>query len=240
MFNRIVSGVAAIAMMLVAGSAGAQVLFQNTFDSNTEGWGAIGSTGSTGLTATQVAGELTQSPPSGSLDTTGTSFFLSPISTTPGSFLAALRTAIGGSISYDIRSTHVNSQDTFYAFVSDFQIGVGTNRLRYVFPVTPSFPTHVSLNFNTSSPWLFYTNPAGSGVVATQANIDSMVQSATSLAIRAEYWTSGSASASPQTAFLDNVTITAVPESETYAMMLAGLGLLGFIVRRRKESRQTL
>jgi hypothetical protein len=29
--------------------------------------------------------------------------------------------------------------------------------------------------------------------------------------------------------------IAAVPEPETYAMMLAGLGLLGFIARRRKQ-----
>ena len=36
---------------------------------------------------------------------------------------------------------------------------------------------------------------------------------------------------------LDMVSFTsAVPEPETYAMLLAGLGLLGFMVRRRKES----
>lgn len=33
---------------------------------------------------------------------------------------------------------------------------------------------------------------------------------------------------------LDNVTIEAVPEPETYAMVLAGLGLVGFAARRRK------
>ena len=32
---------------------------------------------------------------------------------------------------------------------------------------------------------------------------------------------------------LDNVSVTAVPEPETYALMLAGLGLIGFSVRRR-------
>jgi hypothetical protein len=36
-------------------------------------------------------------------------------------------------------------------------------------------------------------------------------------------------------ALLDNVTVTAVPEPETYAMMLAGLGLMGAVVRRRKS-----
>jgi len=35
-------------------------------------------------------------------------------------------------------------------------------------------------------------------------------------------------------ASLDNVSVTAVPEVETYAMMLAGLGLIGTIARRRK------
>jgi hypothetical protein len=35
---------------------------------------------------------------------------------------------------------------------------------------------------------------------------------------------------------MDNLTISAVPEPETYAMLMAGLGLLGTVVRRRKSS----
>ena len=35
---------------------------------------------------------------------------------------------------------------------------------------------------------------------------------------------------------IDGVSVTAVPEPETYAMLLAGLGLLGFMARRRKVS----
>ncbi len=34
---------------------------------------------------------------------------------------------------------------------------------------------------------------------------------------------------------LDNVSVTAVPEPETYALFMAGLGLMGFMARRRKN-----
>jgi hypothetical protein len=33
----------------------------------------------------------------------------------------------------------------------------------------------------------------------------------------------------------DNVLVTAVPEADTYAMLLAGLGLVGYTVSRRKR-----
>jgi hypothetical protein len=36
-------------------------------------------------------------------------------------------------------------------------------------------------------------------------------------------------------ALLDNVTVTAVPEPTTYAMLLAGLGLMGAVARRRRN-----
>jgi len=35
---------------------------------------------------------------------------------------------------------------------------------------------------------------------------------------------------------IDNFTIQAIPESSEHAMLLAGLGLMGFVVRRRKQS----
>ncbi|WP_350116973.1 PEP-CTERM sorting domain-containing protein [Nitrosomonas sp.] len=37
-------------------------------------------------------------------------------------------------------------------------------------------------------------------------------------------------------ATFDNLVVQSIPEPETYAMLLAGLGLLGFMARRRKES----
>jgi len=35
--------------------------------------------------------------------------------------------------------------------------------------------------------------------------------------------------------FVDNFAVAAVPEPETYAMLLAGLGLLGFTMRRKSS-----
>lgn len=35
---------------------------------------------------------------------------------------------------------------------------------------------------------------------------------------------------------LDNISVTAVPEPETYAMLLAGLGLMGALARRRRQA----
>ena len=38
-------------------------------------------------------------------------------------------------------------------------------------------------------------------------------------------------------AVLDNVSVTAVPEPETYAMLLVGLGLMGAVARRRNKTK---
>jgi PEP-CTERM motif len=40
---------------------------------------------------------------------------------------------------------------------------------------------------------------------------------------------------SASASYAGNISISPVPEPETYAMMLAGLGLLGFSIRRRKS-----
>jgi hypothetical protein len=55
--------------------------------------------------------------------------------------------------------------------------------------------------------------------------------------INFEQWsaTTGAMSAGFIDTSVTSMTVTAVPEAETYAMMLAGLGLVGFMAKRRKQ-----
>lgn len=44
----------------------------------------------------------------------------------------------------------------------------------------------------------------------------------------------------PGGSYLGGISVAAVPEPETYAMLLAGLGLIGFSARRRKANTATV
>jgi hypothetical protein len=47
---------------------------------------------------------------------------------------------------------------------------------------------------------------------------------------------SGGSSSFPESVFWDNITVTAVPEPGTYAMLAAGLAVVGTIARRRRTT----
>jgi hypothetical protein len=61
-------------------------------------------------------------------------------------------------------------------------------------------------------------------------------QKITSIAFSALPGVCGSGACNNQSDFT-LVSVTAVPEAETYAMMLAGLGLMGAIARRRNKAK---
>ena len=51
------------------------------------------------------------------------------------------------------------------------------------------------------------------------------------------FMANGTAPGAPPFMLLDNVSLTAVPEPETWGMMLAGFGLIGFVARRRRATK---
>jgi hypothetical protein len=59
--------------------------------------------------------------------------------------------------------------------------------------------------------------------------------SITGLSYTGTTFTFGYGGNKPYQYYLSGMTVTAVPEPETYAMLLAGLGLVGGIARRRKQ-----
>ena len=82
--------------------------------------------------------------------------------------------------------------------------------------------------------WLAVLNPAGGG-----SDMLSWHNSLNSVAPGTVYWNgSWSSGGQPtgQAAMQLNGSPAAVPEPESYAMLLAGLGMLGFFARRRKQN----
>jgi choice-of-anchor C domain-containing protein len=76
------------------------------------------------------------------------------------------------------------------------------------------------------------TGVAGSSYVGVNTVAhNTFAFTATSSSTVLSFYSSGSGNSG---AVLDNVSVAAVPEPETYAMLLAGLGLMGFVAQRRK------
>ena len=87
-----------------------------------------------------------------------------------------------------------------------------------------------SVSLTAAAGW---RNDGLSGTFANESQIRGVLANLTGLFIRGDYFSG------IEHVALDNVSITPVPEPETYAMMLAGLGLLGVVARRRKQKSAT-
>ena len=111
---------------------------------------------------------------------------------------------------------------------------VGGQSYQLSFDYTSSNPTTNAngLRFDfagtayTYNPGLLSVGGTGGNVVNHVYTFQAVATGSTVLSFRG---------ATGSVASLDNVSITAVPEPETYAMLLAGLGAIGFMSRRRKN-----
>ena len=192
-----------LASGFVTSPVSAAVLAVSTFDSSTEGWTAVtvGTDGNALPNTLSFASGLGN--PGGALQHLAPSDSRTSYFEAPSSFVAALRSAVGGSISWDF-ATIKSPDDIFFSDSPDIDIRAGTNHIRRnVTSAPPIFPTYVrnSLTFGTDAGWVFFDGTNTSP--ASQAQIDAVLAGAESLRIRAEYWSSFTR----DTAFLDNVVV---------------------------------
>ena len=127
---------------------------------------------------------------------------------------------------YNVKLDTHTANVSFTSALSDGTHWSDTTMVSYAYatPVIPDYTKTYSLDF---TPFTLYT---GSGAIQFVAD-----QVFTTNAPSGLYYAGG---ASPET-YTGTITYhfatAPVPEAETYAMMLAGLGLVGFMARRRKQ-----
>lgn len=230
---------------LIAASPLAQsgVLFQSTFNASTEGWTALTTT--SGNPSVPVTWNASVGNPAGSLQhvapsDNALSFFLAP-----SALLSALHGASGGLLSWDISTVKGASTDTFVAALADVFFEAGNLRLRRSLvtgtiaqsPAWQSFST----GFTVADGWDLLDSATGSSALATQSQIDALMNSATTLGIRGEFWSGTLADIT----YLDNVVLstpTSVPAPGMFALLGLGTLVLSGLrsSRRRSIAPQTL
>lgn len=217
------------AAFLPATSSAAQgaVLVQSTFDTDAEGWTALGSSGSPAWTVNTIIpvqhlasggnpdGHIVVQDPDGEW-----SYFAAPLA-----FLGDKSAAFGGQLSFDSRLVSASGG----SLANEAEVVLHGAGLTLVYEVTASLPASwttfdiplVAGGWRVSSTF--------SGALATDAQLMNVLGDLDALWINAEYITPV-----VETVALDNVRLLApVPEPRIALMMAAGLGLLAWNARRR-------
>ena len=190
----------------------------STFDTDSEGWTAVG----------DVAGPVTwlATGGHGHIELTdqvlgGVTYFVAP-----AKFHGDHSAAYGTSLTFDLRQSYPGSPDQFDT--SDVILSGSGLTLVFDIPMNPANNAWTSYNvlFNDLSGWHVFDL---SGPLATQSQIQATLANITDLEIRAEYQTG------PDTDSLDNVFLFSLPSSVPDAgstFLLLGLAMSGVALLR--------
>lgn len=216
-----------VAVALLA-AHGAQAALTENFDSGNGGWGVIDLAGSGDYLNVKGNYSVVHSSTGGAAggyisasDPSVYSFYFDA----PAAFTGNLSAYAGGTLSFD---TYYTPQTNPWRDDGDVLLVSGSQVLVWRAAANPGSDwTHVSVAFDAAQDWR-----VGSinGSHATAAQLNEVLANLTALRIRGEY-----VSGVVETTGLDNVTLAPVPEPETWAMLLAGLGMIGVSKRRRAQ-----
>ncbi len=159
---------------------------------------------------------------------------------------ATLNVAITANAGYEFSTINLTERGDYYLIGSDAQVAVG-GQIR-VFDqddpihnevtgsIVATAPFNVFTTFSTFSSTNWTANASASVPASGWGGDDGIVDG---INLTIENLLIASTSAAGSAAFIEKkfagttIIISAVPEADTYAMLLAGLGLVGFMARRR-------
>ena len=141
----------------------------------------------------------------------------------------------GAPTSFNSASTSAGPFSDIFSFNVSSPSVIGFNVIN--FPVAGLFNTVITSAslFSNTDGLLFNSDDQSVGFGSIQNNSSSFVSSA--LSAGSYYLNVTGIANGPQGGLYNGaISVAAVPEPETYAMLLAGLGVMGFIARRRNKS----
>jgi len=192
-------------------------LASSDFDASVAGWDAIN--GARDVTWTSSGGDPGGYLSAGDLRGDTLWFFVAP-----ADYLGDVSSAYGGTLTYRLKSDGTSAPLlTAYA---DVQL-LGTNgvRLAYTGGIAPSSNwSQYDVVLVADGSWRLGSL---SGAAATAADLQGVLSGLQELRIRGDYLQAA------ETTSLDSVVLSAVPEPANALMLLAGVALLGGLLRRR-------
>lgn len=203
----------------------------STFGTGADGWtGVTSSSGSPSwpisLAGIPVDYNSTDGNPGGSIRITDPNndwtYFRAP-----SKFLGNLSMFLGGTLSFDQRLVTTADVANEANEAEVVLMGGGLVLLHEARSSLPTAWTSLSVSL-TAGNWR--VSDTFNGALATQAQVNTVLGNLQELWINAEYYTPV-----VETIGLDNVMLTPVPEPSQAALLLAGAGLLGWRLSRRRR-----